>query len=189
MTDPASATTALCEDLLATVRLSSLHARRLYDPETSPKAWLDTFIQRLHALGWSQVNRQQTQQVYTPASGVWLDIFNGSTPPKQPPNTRFKTIVRHVIATHSDGSAPLPYNASDSNMATYLLVRLSLPEGHVPRLRVIQLRGTPDPEAPKTRLPIERTCWEADFEAERFEAQRSAVATEMKAYETDITDL
>jgi len=189
MTDPTSAATALYEDLLATVRLSSLYARRQHDPETSSKAWLDTFIQRLHTLGWNQVDRQQTQQVYTPASGLWLDIFKGNTPPKQPPNTRFKTIVRQVITTRSDGSAPLPPSASDSNMATYLLVRLNLPEFHAPRLRVIQLRGTPDPEAPKTRLPIERTCWEADFDAERFEAQRAGILQDMQACEAIIAEL
>jgi len=55
-----------------------------------------------------------------------------------------------------------------------------------PRLRLVQLAGTPDPQAPKTRLPVAKTCWEGTFDSQRFEAQRKHVDAEFRRFEQSV---
>lgn len=187
MTDrPASSDqTALYEDVLATLRLAILTARQLHHPEHAPAEWLAALIASLEGLGWDAEAHDYAEYVYTPEPGVWTDIFNGRKPAPQPPNTRFKTLVRHVIENRSDGSKPLPRSVADGNLSAHFVSEVNMATP-VPRLRLVQLAGTPDPKAPKTRLPVARTCWEAAFDSQRFDKQREKVSAAFSDLEQSI---
>lgn len=171
---PLPAQTALYEDVLATLRLATLTARRHHHPERAPRAWLAALIASLEALGWDAEAHDSAEYVYTPEPGLWTDIFKGRKPAPQPPNTRFKTLVRHVIDNRSDGSRPLPRSVADDNLSAHFVSEVNMGTLE-PRLRLVQLAGMPDPQAPKTRLPVARTCWEAAFDRYRFDKQREKV--------------
>jgi hypothetical protein len=164
---------SLYEDLLATLRVAAMLARHQHHPEQSPQAWLEMFIRCMQRFGWDTADQYRTEHLYTPAPGLWVDALNGQLPPAQAPNTRFRTLVRHVISTKADGSKPLPPSVSDGDNFAHLRTELQLPTSGRPRFRLVQLAGTPDPKAPKTRLPLAKTHWEATFNHERFEAQRA----------------
>lgn len=176
---------ALYEDVLATLRLAALTARRQHHPEHAPREWLAALIACLHGLGWDPQAHEYTEYVYTPEPGVWTDIFKGRKPAPQPPNTRFKTLVRHVIDNRSEGSRPLPRSVADDNLSAHFVSEVNMAT-HEPRLRLVQLVGTPDPKAPKTRLPVARTCWEAAFDSQRFDKHREKVSAAFNDLEQSI---
>ncbi|WP_263261243.1 hypothetical protein [Pseudomonas sp. RIT-PI-S] len=177
------------EDMLGTLRVAALFAHRHHHPEKAPLPWLAAFIARLQAFGWVTLEHRQTQHLYTPAQSVWINVFSGQLPLAQPPNTRFKTLVRHVIDARSDGRRPLPRSAGDDNGSTHLLTELRIPDAGPPTLRLVQLAGAPDPQAPKTRLPVARTCWEATLHTGRFEEQRAQLMQELLDHEQAIEHL
>lgn len=183
MTNPLPTSTAH-EDALATLRLATLLATSAQHPEKAPLPWLEALIAHLQALGWDRAFQARANQIYTPTPDIWKAVFLGELPRRQPANTRFKTIVSHVIHTRSDGTRPLPPSVSDTNAATHLQTQMHLLTDAPARLRLIQMAGAPDPQAPKTRLPVARTCWEGIWNPARFEIQRAHIERSLQAFES-----
>ncbi|WP_426151409.1 hypothetical protein [Pseudomonas sp. DC3000-4b1] len=176
-------TSPLYEDALATLRLATLLATSAHHPEKAAPGWLEALIQQLQLFGWDPASREQLNVVYTPTADIWKAVFLGQMPDRQRLNTRFKSLVGHVIRTRSDGTQPLPPSVSDTNIATHLQARIQLPTDAPARLRLVQTSGSPDPQAPKTRLPVARTRWEGIWNPGRFETQRPYIEHRLQAFE------
>lgn len=183
---PQPAGAALYEDVLATLRLAILTARQHHHPEYAPREWLAALVASLEGLGWNPVAHDYAEYVYTPEPWVWTDIFLGRTPAAQPPNTRFRTLVRQVIENRADGTRPLPRSVADDNLSAHFVSEINMTAPGSPRLRLVQIAGTPDPQAPKSRLPVGRTCWEAIFDSQRFGEQREKVDAAFLALEQSL---
>lgn len=170
------------ETTLACIRVSTIAASAKHSREAEPLPWLVAFIASMQALGWVTLAHVREQHLFTPGLGLAPAIYDGRIPEPQPPNTRFKTVVRHVIKHKADGTQPLPPSAQDNTHTTHLVIALAAQPAGLPRVHAVHMAGSPDPEAPKTRLPLALSRWEAEFDPRQLGELSARLAEQLRAH-------